>query len=324
MSQPNKSKPYVIALEEHYWDPELLKYFSARDAKRISVIEQKLMDVGEIRIKEMDEGGIDLQVLSHGAPAAQKLPPDVAVQVARETNDRLRKIIETHPTRFAGLATLPTADAKAGADELERTVTKYNFKGAMIHGLTNGTEFLDKKPFWPIFERAQALDVPLYLHPAYPHAAVTEAYYKDYTARFPELLGPALGFTQETATQAIRLVLSGVFDAYPKLKIILGHLGEGIPFLLWRIDQSLSREGNEGLKFAEVFREHFYVTTSGNFSDTALTCTIAELGVDRVLFSVDWPFIGNDTGTRWMQNAPVSAGDREKMLSGNAKKLLRL
>jgi len=119
-------------------------------------------------------------------------------------------------------------------------------------------------------------------------------------------------------------VLSGVFDAYPKLKIILGHLGEGIPFLLWRIDQSLSREGNEGLKFAEVFREHFYVTTSGNFSDTALTCTIAELGVDRVLFSVDWPFIGNDTGTRWMQNAPVSAGDREKILSGNAKKLLRL
>ncbi len=324
MNAASKNKPYVIALEEHYWDPELLKYFSARDAKRISDIEKKLMDVGDVRIREMDEGGVDLQVLSHGAPAAQKLPPEAAVQVARETNDRLRKIIETHPTRFAGFATLPTAHPNAAADELERTVNKYGFKGAMIHGLTGGTEFLDKKQFWPIFERAQALDVPLYLHPAYPHAAVTEAYYKDYTGRFPELLGPALGFTQETATQAIRLVLSGVFDAYPRLKIILGHLGEGIPFLLWRIDQSLSREGNEGLKFAELFREHFYVTTSGNFSDTALTCTIAELGVDRVLFSVDWPFISNEMGTQWMEKTALSDADKEKILSRNARKLLRI
>ena len=324
MNAANKNHPYVIALEEHYWDPEVLKHFSSRDAKRTSVIEKKLMDVGEVRIREMDEGGVDLQVLSHGAPAAQKLPADVVVQVSRETNDRLQKIIETHPTRFAGFATLPTAHPRAAADELERTVNKYGFKGAMIHGLTNGTEFLDKKAFWPVFERAQALDVPLYMHPAYPHAAVTETYYKDYSERFPELIGPALGFTQEAATQAIRLVLSGVFDAYPRLKIILGHLGEGIPFLLWRIDQALSREGNEGLKFADLFREHFYVTTSGNFSDTALACTIAELGVDRVLFSVDWPFVSNEMGTQWMEKSALGAADKEKILSGNAKKLLRL
>jgi 2,3-dihydroxybenzoate decarboxylase len=119
-------------------------------------------------------------------------------------------------------------------------------------------------------------------------------------------------------------VLSGVFDAYPRLKIILGHLGEGIPFLLWRIDQSLSREGNEGLKFADLFRAHFYVTTSGNFSDTALTCTIAELGVDRVLFSVDWPFVSNEMGTQWMEKTALSQPDKEKIMSGNARKLLRI
>ena len=228
------------------------------------------------------------------------------------------------PKRFAGFATLPTADPKAAADELERTVTKLGFKGAMVHGLTGGRLFIDDKQFWPIFERAQALDVPIYVHPAFPHAAVIEAYYRDYASQYPELLGPALGFTVETKTQAIRLVLSGLFDAYPRLKIILGHLGEGLPFLLWRIDQALSRPGNAGLAFKDTFREHFYVTTSGNFSNSALLCSVMEMGVDRILFSVDWPFVSNMDGMTWMETVSLCAEDKAKILGGNARRLLRL
>jgi 2,3-dihydroxybenzoate decarboxylase len=318
------AKPFVVALEEHYWDPELVAHFGGRDGKRLPAVEQRLYDLGEVRIKEMDEAGIDLQVLSHSAPAAQKLAAGVAVAAARAANDRLCEIVKGNPRRFAGFATLPTTAPGSAADELERAVTRLGLKGAMIHGLTDGRLFIDDKQFWPIFERAQALDVPIYIHPASPHPAVIEAYYKDYVAQFPEILGPAWGYTVEAATQAIRLVLSGVFAAYPRLKIILGHLGEGLPFLLWRINQALSRPGNVRLSFRDVFCEHFYLTTSGNFSDTALLCSVMEMGVDRILFSVDWPFVANTLGTDWMADVPLSAEDKAKILGGNAKRLLRL
>jgi predicted TIM-barrel fold metal-dependent hydrolase len=193
----------------------------------------------------------------------------------------------------------------------------------MVHGLTNGV-FFDDKRFWSIFERAQALDVPLYVHPAVPHSAVVEAYYQDYLADFPTLRTAAWGFTVETATQGIRLVLSGVFDAYPDVKIILGHMGEGLPFLLWRIDHALSRPGNRSVSFREQFSQHFYITTSGNFSTPALFCSMMELGVDRILFSVDWPFVPNIPGTKWMNELQLSAADKTKILSGNAKRLLKM
>jgi predicted TIM-barrel fold metal-dependent hydrolase len=233
-------KPLIVALEEHYWDPDLVALFPGREGKRVSDVERRLLDMGEVRLREMDEAGIDIQVLSHGAPGTQKLPADAATKMARQTNDRLAEFISGNPKRFAGLGLLPTPDPTAAANELERIVSKLGLKGAMVHGLTNG-RFLDEKQFWPIFERAQALDVPIYVHPSFPHPAVIDAYYKDYVAAYPELIGPALGFTVEAATQCVRLVLSGVFDVYPRLKIIVGHLGEGIPFLLWRIDQALSR-----------------------------------------------------------------------------------
>src|SRR6185312_14962127 len=146
---------------------------------------------------------------------------------------------------------------------LERTVNKLGFKGAMVHGLANG-RFLDEPDFWPIFERAQALDVPIYIHPSAPDAAVIERYYKQYTKSHPAILNAAWGFTVETGTQAVRLVLSGVFDKYPKLKIIVGHLGEGLPFLLWRIDSAFGRPENAKTAFRDAFSEHFYLTTSGN------------------------------------------------------------
>ncbi|MEA2640574.1 MAG: hypothetical protein QOF51_1968, partial [Chloroflexota bacterium] len=176
----------------------------------------------------------------------------------------------------------------------------------------------------PICERAEALDVPLYLHPATPHPAVVDAYYKEYAADFPALLTAGWGYTVETATQGIRMVLSGVFDAYPNLKIILGHMGEGLPFSLWRIDQGLARPGNKPLNFREQFSKHFWITTSGHFSTPALLCSMMELGVDRILFSVDYPFVENKPGTQWMEQVTLSAEDKEKILNGNVRRLLRL
>lgn len=315
-------KPLVIALEEHYYDAELAATFTGPEG-RTPEIRRRLDDLGTLRLQEMDEAGIDVQVLSHGAPSTQRLDPESAVRLARQANDRLAQAIAAHPERFAGFAALPTADPQAAADELARTVTELGFKGAMVHGLTNGL-FFDDARFWPIFARAQALDVPLYVHPAAPHPAVVEAYYKEYVKDFPALLSAAWGFTIETATQAIRLVLSGVFDAYPEVKIILGHMGEGLPFLLWRIDHALSRPGNRRLSFREQFSQHFYITTSGNFSTPALICSMLELGVDRILFSVDWPFVPNLPGTQWMQNLQLSAEDKVKIFSGNARRLLKM
>lgn len=163
------------------------------------------------------------------------------MQLTRRVNDRLHAAVSANPQRFAAFAALPTSDPVAAAEELERTV-KLGFKGAMIHGLANGL-FIDDRRFWPIFERAEKLDVPIYPHPSVPHPAVMEAYYKDYAKDYPMVIRAAWGFTVKTATQAIRLVLSGVFDAYPRLQIILGHLGETLPFLVWRIDHALARPG---------------------------------------------------------------------------------
>lgn len=312
----------VIAIEEHYWDPELATHFGDADRAGGPLLE-RLEDVGALRLKEMDQAGIDVQVLSHAPPATQGLDADSAAALTAGANDRLAVICATQPERFAAFAALPTTDPNACADELERTVTKHGFKGAMIHGLTNGV-FFDDKRYWPVFERAAALDVPIYIHPALPHPTVVDVYYRDYLEDYPALRTAAWGFTVETATAGIRIVLSGVLDAYPGLKIILGHLGEGLPFLLWRIDHALSRPGNKGLSFRDVFSEHFYITTSGNFSDPALQCSIQEMGADRVLFSIDWPFVANDPGVEWMESLHLNNEDKDKILNGNAKRLLGL
>jgi predicted TIM-barrel fold metal-dependent hydrolase len=314
----------VIAIEEHYWDEEMAAHYTGVEATRAPEIAKRLVDLGELRLREMDEAGIDVQVLSHGAPSAQKLPADVAVEVTRRVNDRLAEAIARHPTRFAGFAALPTTDPEAAAEELERSVKELGFKGAMIHGLANGA-FLDERRFWPIYERAEALDVPIYFHPSVPHPAVMDAYYKEYAKDFPMVIRAAWGYTVETATQAIRLVLSGVFETHPRLKIILGHLGETLPFLVWRIDHALSRPGQKSVSFRDVFTNNFYITTSGNFSDPALLCCVMEMGVDRILFAVDWPFVlDNRAGTEWMENVPLSEADKVKILSGNAQRLLRM
>ena len=314
-------KPQVIAIEEHYFDREIASHYTGDEAR--PALKNRLEDLTGERVKEMDEAGVDMQVLSHAAPATHLMNAEMAVPLAKRANDRLHETIKANPRRFSGFATLPAADPRAAADELERGVTELGLKGAMIHGLTQGL-FIDDKRFWPIFERAEKLDVPIYIHPARPHPTVIDLYYKDYVADFPGITNAAWGFTVETATQGVRLVLSGVFDKYPRLKIIIGHLGEGLPFLLWRIDAMFKRKPNRPIDFRKTFSEHFWITTSGNFSDPAMLCTIQEMGVDRILFAIDWPYVENRPATEWMDRLSLSAEDKRKILSGNAKKLLRM
>ena len=313
----------VVAVEEHYWDAELASHFVAQEASRAGPIEMRLRDFGGERIADMDRAGIDVAVLSHGAPSGQKLPPEIAVGLVARVNDRLAAAVAANPARLAAFAALPTANPEAAADELERCAGM-GFKGAMLHGLSNG-EFLDLPKFWPIYARAEVLDVPIYLHPGLPHPAVMYAYYNDYLNDYPMLARPAWGYTVEAGTQALRLVLSGVFERHPKLKIILGHLGESLPFQLWRIDQSLARAGQKAISFRDIFTNNFWVTTSGFFSTAAVLCCAMELGIDRVLFAVDWPFVSDsEPAVNWVHGVPLCAEDRAKILGGNARRLLRL
>jgi predicted TIM-barrel fold metal-dependent hydrolase len=319
------TKPHcpVIAIEEHYWDEELAKTYTGSEAGRPGEQHKRLHDFTGIRLKEMDDVGIDVQVISHGAPSTQKLPADSAAALTRKVNDRLHQAVAANPQRFAAFAALPTAVPEAAADELERTTKELGFRGAMLHGLANEV-FLDDKRFWPIYARAEQLDVPIYLHPSLPQADVRRLYYDDYVKDFPIVARAAWGYTVETATLAIRLVLSGVFERHPKLKIILGHLGETLPFLVWRVDHALARPGQKSLSFRDVFCNNFYITTSGNFSNPALLCCVMEMSIDHILFAVDWPFVANPPAMEWMKTVPLSDADKAKILSGNAKRLLKM
>ncbi len=315
---PAKRKHRVIAIEEHFTDAAI-----PFGGGRPGAITDRLKDLGDWRLREMDEAGIDVQVLSMAGKALYQMPPAEAVPLAREINDRLAEAVAGHPDRFAAFAALPVTDAHAAADELERVVTKYGFKGAMTHGLSQGL-FLDDKRFWPMWERAARLDVPIYMHPSEPHQTVVDVYYKDYLETFPGIISAPLGYTVETAVQGVRMVLSGLFDAYPNLKIILGHMGEGLPFLLWRIDHTLKNPGNAPIEFREIFCKHFWITTSGFFSDPAMICSLLELGADRIIFSVDWPWGNNKQATDWLDRMSLSEEDKAKIYHGNVESLLRM
>lgn len=318
-------KPYVIALEEHYQDPEVMAHATGPGTANRgggSETTQRLLDLEEMRLAEMDGAGIDVQVLSHAPSPIQQLDAEISVELAIDTNNRLQQAVERHPDRFRAFAALPTADPKASADELERCVTRLGFKGAMVHGRSRG-KFHDDPSFWPIYERAEALDVPIYLHPGPPHPGMVEAYYQDYLQDYPGLNSAAWGFTIDTANQALRWILSGLFEKYPRLNVILGHQGEGLPFLVDRIDEALNR-GAKKVPFKDTFCKNFYITTSGHFSTPALMCSILEMGVDRILFSVDYPYVESAPGTKWMETVPLSREDKEKMLNGNARKLLKM
>lgn len=312
----------LVALEEHFLYDGLLATYNDTDRALLSPSRVPGLDeVGDMRIAEMDRAGIDVQVLSHTKPGAQEIEnAQEAAALCVAANDHLAEAIARHPTRFAGFATLATGAPQAAAAELERTVTQHGFKGAMINGHTRGA-YLDQERFWPIFEAAQALDVPIYLHPSNPHPLVYEAYYKD----FPQLGFASWGYAVETATHVLRLILSGVFDRFPGLRMVIGHMGEMLPFALWRADGRLTPKSPHLKKSVRnTFLDHISVTTSGVFSTPELMCTASVVGWDNILFSVDYPFESNTEAVRWFSNLPIAQSDRAKVAHKNAERLLKL
>jgi 2,3-dihydroxybenzoate decarboxylase len=319
----------IIALEEHFIMPQEEQNLPpgahrGNDREKLLGFDvvAELLNLGDTRLAAMDAGGIDLQVLSHNQPGCQALDASTAVPLAREANDLLAAAVAAHPSRFAGLAALPTAAPAQAVKELDRAVTKLGFKGAVINGHTQGL-FLDDKRFWCIFECAHALGVPIYLHPSKPHPAVMAAYF----AGYEELSLAAWGFGIDTGVHFLRLVFAGVFDAFPNLMFILGHLGEGLPFMLHRInDQTRLAAERRGLRRtpAQYLTENLVVTCSGNFSDPAFLCTVLALGVDNVLFSVDWPYESNLTAVEFLKRQPLRPQDMEKVAHGNAERVLHL
>ena len=311
----------VIALEEAFWIPATReKYSPAAVAALDRVSEGNLGDVGEERLRRMDEAGIDVQVLSHVSPGPQGFDKDTAVRIARESNDWLGQVVKSYPGRFYGFAALPTQDPGMAADELERTVKNYDFKGALVNGHTQG-HFLDEKQYWVIFERAQELDVPVYIHPATLPAPVMDVYFKDY----PELSGAAWGWAIDTGTHLLRLICSGMFDEYPKVKVIVGHMGELIPFHLKRIQRGIRlAQGRMKRTLPEYLHDNVFITTSGVFEHSSLVCAMSTLGIDNILFSVDDPFADNAEGVAFLKTAPVSMVDREKLAHINAERILRI
>jgi len=323
----------VITLEDHFTTPmaESLRppvsaaraHHQAEYSRRLGFdFEKGLLDLADMRLAAMDAAGIDYQVISLTAPGCQGYEAATSVRLAKDANDLLSEAVRAHPKRFGGFAALPTADPGEAAKELERAVTRLGLKGALINGHTRGS-FLDERKYWPIFECAQALDVPIYLHPARPQPAVMKAWFEGYE----DLAGAAWGFTADTGLHYLRLVFAGVYDVFPRLKIVLGHDGEGLPFVMQRMNAHVEMDAaHRGLKKKpiEYLRENLIVTTSGNFSTAAFLCTYLELGAERILFSVDWPYESNTEAADFLRRLPVCAGDLEKIAHLNAARLLHL
>ena len=285
----------------------------------------QLSDVGPLRLADMDANGIDLQVISHVAPAAQGHAGAEGLARAREANDQLAAAVRAHPGRFAGFATLPTADPHAAADELERATAELGFVGALVNStLGSNGAFLDDARFEPLLDRFERLDVPLYLHPAPPSAALREALYHGLPpAVAGRLATGAWGWHAEAGLHVLRMVATGVFDRHPGLRLIIGHCGEMLPFMLARIDAMLPQD-KLALAPSEYFLRNIWVTTSGLFSLPPVLCTVQVLGVDRVMFSVDDPFGDNAAGRVMLDALPLAPADKAKIAGGNAERVLGL
>jgi hypothetical protein len=319
----------VIALEEHFWTPEIAQAVAGErhpSAAPGSPLEADLADLSERRLAAMDAAGIDFQVIGHATPGVQNLAdPETAIALARAANARLAQAVREHPDRFAGFATLPTSAPEAAADELERTVAELGFKGAMINGHSSG-RFLDDPAFGVLLERFERLGVPLYLHPTEPVAAVRDAYYRglEPVASW-SLAAAAWGWHAETGLHVLRMVLGGVFERHPALQLVIGHMGEMLPFMLARIDDNLppSVTGLERLP-SEYILANVHITTSGLFTLPPLLCALMVFGAERIMFSVDWPFAPNEPGRHLLDTMPLSPGDLERIAHGNAERLLGL
>ncbi|HXX04638.1 MAG TPA: amidohydrolase family protein [Xanthobacteraceae bacterium] len=320
-----------VALEEHVAIEETASNFGTPFPDRVwQELKSRLTDVQDRRLKEMDAHGIELMLLSLNAPAIQAIPDPVkAEQTARKANDFLAEHVRKRPDRFQAFAALPMQDPARAARELERCVKQLGFRGALVNGFSqvgdaDTSVYYDQpqyRPFWALVER---LDVPFYLHPRNPLPRDARIY-----EGHAWLLGPVWGFGQETAVHALRLMGSGLFDEHPRLQIVLGHLGENLPYGLWRVDNANGWVPNRNPYAAkrpirDYFRANFNLTTSGNFHTPSLVAAIAEIGADRVMFSVDWPFENVDHATNWFDACPIDENDRLKIGRTNALRLFKL
>lgn len=322
----------IVALEEHFTAPALVRRIDPDAIARRgfppdlhAAIGQKMADLGALRIADMDEAGITVQVLSASGPGADLLDGNAGIAFARDINDHLAKAVAAQPDRLAGFAHLPMRTPPAAADELERAVGDHGFRGALINGLTED-RFLDDPRFDPILARAAALDVPLYLHPNLPPQSVREAYYSG----LPDITGFRLasaswGWHSELALHVLRLVVSGALDRHRKLKIIVGHMGEGLAAMLARADRTLADHvPHLSRSVAQTIHDQLWVTSSGLFTQPPLDVALAVFGIDRVMFSIDYPIVGNRIGRRFLDSLKMPAADLEKFAHGNADRLLKL
>ncbi len=320
-----------IGLEEHFAIAETLDDSRGFFPDRIwAELKERLLDLHGRRLTLMDEYGIQMMVLSLNAPVVQAIPdPQRADDVARKANDYLAEEVRKRPDRFQGLAALPMQDPDLAIRELDRCIKDLKFKGAMVNGFSQAGEsdnilYYDLPQYRPFWAAVEQLDVPFYLHPRNPLKRDARIY-----DGHPWLMGPSWAFGQETAVHALRLMGSGLFDEVPRLAIVLGHMGEGLPFNMWRVDNCNGWVENRHnypakRKIADYFSENFYITTSGNFRTQALINAMLEIGSDRIMFSSDWPFENIDHAAIWFDSAAIGENDRKKIGRTNAARLFKL
>ena len=283
----------------------------------------RLLDLEKERLKDMDANGVDMHLLSLTAPGVQMFDADTATELAELANDKLAAVIKRHPTRFAGLATFAPQSPKRAVKEMERAMKKLKLNGFILNSHTQN-EYLDNPKYFPILEAAEDLGGCIYIHPRAPSDGLA-APFRDYG-----LDSAQWGYGIEVSTHAVRMMVSGVFDRFPKLKICIGHMGEAVHFWLWRLDYMNRNAQNRGsapktkLKPSEYFKRNFVITTSGQESDLALDFSIKALGVDNVLWAIDYPYQPTAPAVAWMDSAPISSAEREKIYHGNAERVFHI
>jgi 2,3-dihydroxybenzoate decarboxylase len=320
-----------IGLEEHFAVPETLSDSQGFLGDHVwPELEKRLLDMQEYRLAQMDKHGMQMMILSLNAPAIQAIPDTRrAIDLARKANDFLAAEVKRRPDRFQAFAALAMQDPDAATRELVRCVKELGFRGALVNGFSqindpNSMVYLDDARYRGFWAECDKLGVPFYLHPRNPLPSASQIY-----EGHPWLLGPTWAFGQETAVHALRLMASGLFDRHPKLQIVLGHLGEGLPYSLWRVDHrnawtKAPPRYPAKKKLGDYFRDNFHLTTSGNFRTQTLIDAILEVGSDRILFSTDWPFENVDHAADWFDACPISELDRLKIGRTNAERLFRL
>jgi predicted TIM-barrel fold metal-dependent hydrolase len=320
----------TITLEEHFATPGFLdgpgrdlKEQARQAGSRAERLMRDLCDIDEGRIAQMDAAGIDMQVVSLTAPGVEQLEAE-AVALARDTNDALAEAIAKQPTRLSGFAALPIATPDQAAKELEHRFSNQAFAGAVINGHQRG-RYLDDKFFWPVLETAESLGAPIYLHPTKPPRPVIEASFGGFAPLVTEMLaGPGFGWHIETAVHVLRMVLGGVFDRFPKLQIVIGHMGEGLPFFMQRVDVMPVELTRLKHPVSAYLRENLHYTFAGfNFPPTFLDLLL-EIGAGRIMFSADYPYGSMAKARAFLDQIPVSAANRALIAHGNAERLFRL